>query len=61
MRKSKYSEHQIVGALKRPEDTLLYQIVARHYPALAELIRAQGRSRTGRARISRCQRKWVDG
>jgi hypothetical protein len=27
----------------RPEDTLLYQIVAEHYPIFAELMRAQGR------------------
>ncbi len=27
----------------RPEDTLLYQIVAQHYPAFAEMMSAQGR------------------
>ena len=31
----------------RPEDTLLYQIVAEHYPIFAELMRAQGRPLPG--------------
>jgi len=39
--------HGAVYRRHRPEDTLLYQIVAQHYPAFAGMMRAQGRSLPG--------------
>ena len=41
------SENGGVYRRHRPEDTLLYQIVAEHYPIFAELMRAQGRPLPG--------------
>ena len=41
------SENGAVYRRHRPEDTLLYQIVAEHFPIFAELMRAQGRPLPG--------------